>query len=406
MGTNRIKVLQLSPQFPFPADDGGKIGISSILKCFAAKGFDVDFVSFISEKVHPLDIVEAEKYANVFFIEHSTKNTAKRIFHSLFSRTSLYISKHINPNVQQQLKQIIGNNHYDFVHADHSSMCLLGLYAKSLTNAPLGLRLHNVEHKIWERYADSLPKNSLKQLYIQHQANLLTNDEKYLFPKADICFPITDVDKYDAMKIAPYGKYVTASAGVYPEEWKVDPNIHRNPREIVLATVYSWIHNVDGVIWFLDNVFPRLIEIYPNVTLTLIGKNPPRVLQKYQDKAINIIGYVPKVQPYLNKASLYIAPLFVGSGIRIKILEAMAIGLPVIATSVAAEGINGNDANGLFIRNGIEEWVDTIVHLLENPANTENLRAKAQSFINENYSWEKNIGIMIEEYTKLFSKQI
>lgn len=406
MSKNNIRVLQLSPQFPFPSDDGGKIGIASILKCFAAKGFDIDFVSYVPEKVHPTDIKEAEKYANVFFIEHSTRNTPEKIFSSLFHHTSLYISKHINSNVQRQLKQIIGNNHYDFIHADHSSMCLLGLYAKSLTNAPLGLRLHNVEHKIWERYADSLPINSPKRWYIRHQANLLTNDEKFLFPQADICFPITDVDKMDAMKIAPNGNYVTASAGVYPEEWEIDPKIIRNPREIVIATVYSWVHNVDGVLWFIENVLPRLKEVYPDVSLTLIGKNPPSVLQKYSDKGVNIMGYVHKVQPYLNKAALYIAPLFVGSGIRIKILEAMAIGLPVVATSIASEGINGNDENGLFIRDGVEEWTDTIVSLLEKPENTAPLRTKAQSYIRENYSWNKNIDIMIEEYFKLISKQI
>jgi glycosyltransferase involved in cell wall biosynthesis len=406
MSSNNIRVLQLSPQFPFPADDGGKIGISSILKCFAEKGFEIDFVSYISNKVHPTDIKEAEKYANVYFIEHSTKNTPEKIFSSLFQNTSLYIQKHINCDVQHQLKSIISDNHYDFIHADHSAMCLLGLYAKSLTNAPLGLRLHNIEHKIWERYADSLPKNSPKGLYIRHQANLLKNDEKFLFPQADICFPITEVDKRDAMQIAPEGKYVTASAGVYPEEWEMDPSIIRNPHEIIIATVYSWVHNVDGVLWFIENVFPKIKEVYSDVTLTLIGKNPPSDFQKYTDKGVNVIGYVPKVQPYLNKAALYIAPLFVGSGIRIKILEAMAIGLPVIATSVASEGINGNDQEGLFIRDRVEEWVDTIVSLLKEPENTEHLRIKAQTFIRENYSWKKNVDIMINEYIKLISKQI
>lgn len=405
MGTNNIRVLQLSPQFPFPPDDGGKIGISSILKCFAAKGFDVDFVSYASDKIHITDIQEAEKYANIFFIEHSTKNTPERILASLFHGTSLYIRKHINSDVQRQLKKIINNNHYDFIHADHSAMCLLGLYAKSLTSAPLGLRLHNIEHKIWERYADSLPKNNPKNWYIRHQANLLRNDEKYLLPQADICFPITEVDKRDAIQIAPNGNYVTASAGVYPDEWQIDTSIKRNPHEIVIATVYSWVHNVDGVLWFIENVFPRLKEVYPDVTLTLIGKNPPSDLQKYADWGVNIIGYVPKVQPYLNKAALYIAPLFVGSGIRIKILEAMAIGLPVVATSIASEGIYGNDEKGLFIRNGVEQWTDTIVSLLKEPENTEHLRAKAQSFIRENYSWNKNIDIMINEYIKLVSKQ-
>lgn len=104
MRKSSIKVLQLSPQFPFPSDDGGKIGIASILKCFAAKGFEVDFVSYASDKVHPTDIKEAEKYANVFFIKHSTKNTPERIFASLFHGTSLYIRKHINSDVQHQLK--------------------------------------------------------------------------------------------------------------------------------------------------------------------------------------------------------------------------------------------------------------------------------------------------------------
>jgi len=170
MAESKLKILQLAPRFPFPEDDGGKIGIASCLKELHRAGCEVDFVTFSEENIPIVLQEECKKYCNLFIIKHSTYNSPKRIFTSLFKSKALYFDKHINSNIKKQLKEIIGDKEYDIIHADHSAMGELGLYAKELTGAKLGLRLHNIEWKIWHRYVSTLIPYSPKAIYLKHQA--------------------------------------------------------------------------------------------------------------------------------------------------------------------------------------------------------------------------------------------
>ena len=182
---------------------------------------------------------------------------------------------------------------------------------------------------------------------------------------------------------------MTVSPGVNPIEWNPDSAVKRNPFEMILATNYTWIHNVNALRWFVDNVLPIVRKSIPNAQLSLIGKNVPDWLKEYSNKGVNIIGYVDKVQPYLNRANIYISPLFVGSGIRFKILEAMSMALPVVASPIAAEGINASSNDALFICDSYNEFAEVIIELFNNINKTRMFGTNARNFILENYSWKR-----------------
>jgi glycosyltransferase involved in cell wall biosynthesis len=240
-----------------------------------------------------------------------------------------------------------------------------------------------------------------KRIYIGHQAMLLRNHEKQLYSDVDVCFAITEKDKASALKLAPTANVVVAGPGVNADEWDPDPEVKRNPQEMILATTYKWVHNVDALKWFLDNVLPIVREKIPGAYLTLLGKEPPEWLESYKSKGLNLVGYVPEVQPYLNRAGIYIAPLFVGAGIRIKILEAMAMQLPVVATPVSAEGIKAGEKEGLFISARPEEFAARIIRLMTDEPMRAAAGISARRYVLENFSWERNVRIMLDEYGKL-----
>lgn len=400
----KIKILQLAPRFCFPDDDGGKIGIANIFKEFFEQGADVTFFSFSKEKIPHSAIEQAEKYGEVIIYNHSTENTALRIIASFLKRKSIYISKHSGKQVKRAIHEILKRTEFDIIHVDHSCMAPLGIYARSIRKIPLGLRLHNIEWLIWKRYADNLPYWRPKRVYVKQQAEELKNAEKKLYPKMDVCFTVTGKDKERAAALAPDANVVVASAGVDTAEWMPDDSIARNRYEMILATNYHWIHNVDAVRWFIHNVLPIVRKKIPEAALTLIGKNAPGWMNDYKDKGVNLMGYVSKVQPYHNRANVYIAPLFVGSGIRIKILEAMAMGLPVVATPVSAEGIAATSGDGLYIAAEAEEFARNIMDLLSNYDNARSAGKAARQFVLKEYSWKKNVGIMLDEYNKLLDK--
>ena len=397
-----MRILQLSPQFPYPTDEGGKIGIANIYMNFSRLGADVTFFTF-EEPGSPIrqeHKAEAEKYGKLVLFPHSTRNTKARIIKSFLTDTSIYLKKHNNRSIEEFFDKFIKENKFDIIHADHTGMMPLALYVQSITGLPLGLRLHNVEYMIWKRYGEKLNLFNPLKLYINRQASILRLAEKNLISRADICFSVSVTDMERAEKLNPKAKVITAIAGVSEGDWQPDPEMVRNPYELIHATVYNWIHNIDAIKWFIDNVMPEVNRLLPESRLKLLGRNAPAWLGDYRNIGVDPVGYVDSVHPYLNRANIYIAPLFVGSGIRIKILEAMAMELPVIATPVSAEGIYATEKDGLFIVDNAKEFADKIIFLAENYEYARTLGKKAREFVLNNFTWEKSVSIMYDEDRK------
>jgi len=401
----KLKILQIAPKFPFPIDDGGKISIANILKEFALQGCEVTFFVYNNEKLDESAIDEAKRYSNLIICKHSTKNTMFRIAKAVFKSKSLIMDKHISKKVIKKLDEVIAGCEFDIIHCDHSYMAPLGLHVKKITGKPVGLRLHNLEWRIWSRYAEHLPAYHPKRLFVERQARLLKAEETELMSRVDVCFTITDIEKKMALAMSPNSNLVVAGAGVQADEWTpYDGSLKRNPYEMIHATTYRWVHNVDAIKWFIHDVLPKVRAKFPSAVLTLIGKDAPDWLYDYKDKGVNVIGYVEKVQPYLNMASVYVAPLFVGGGIRIKILEAMAMQLPVVASTVSAEGIKAGETDGLVIADSAQEFAEKIEYFFRNKDKVRMAGAAARKYILKEHSWSKNVAIMLTEYDNILRK--
>lgn len=401
-----MKILQLAPRFPFPTDDGGKIGIANIYKEFSRGGADVTLVAYESAIPGAAAMEEAYEFGRPIIIKHSTANTPARIFRAFAGFHSIYIRKHYNNAIKNELNKLLVRENFDIVHADHSCMAPLALFAARYMGVPAGLRLHNIEWLIWKRYAEKLSPYQISNLFVRQQASLLRKEEQKLYAKMDICFAITEEEKKSALELSPEANVVVASAGVNAEEWKPDMDIERNPYEMVLATIFHWRHNRDAVRWFIDKVLPLVRREVPEAFITLIGKEAPPWLSNYKSKGVNPIGYVDNVQPYYNRAGINVAPLFVGAGIRIKILEALAMELPVVATDLSAEGISEKFSKnaigeGLYLANEAGSFADCIIDLMNNPEKARRAGRKAREFVVSEYSWEKNVGIILDQYKKL-----
>ena len=401
-----MKILQLSPQFPFPPDDGGRIAIANLTKEFSKGGHDVTLFCLGDKAPLPTELHEAKRYAKVVMCNHSTENTLLRKVAAGLLPISIYMQKHIGSQVLKDITDVMKREKFDIIHTDHSCMAPAALFAKQLAentsqNIPIGLRLHNVEWIIWQRYADELKSGSMKHWYIERQAKLLRDAEMKYYPMMDVCFAVSEKDREEALKLSSEANVVIAPHGITPDDWNVDESVIRNEKEIIIATTYKWVHNVEGVRWFFENVLPLVQSEVPDARLTLIGKNPPDFFKDWKEQGVDVIGYVDKVQPYMNRASVYIAPLFVGSGVRIKILEAMAMALPVVATPIAREGIIGGESEGLFTGANAEEFARMVIHLLENPseARKAGLAARAHTF--EMYTWQSSAKIMLDTYQAL-----
>lgn len=400
-----MRILQLAPQFPFPSDDGGKIGISNIYYQFLKQGYEVEMICTSRFPIDNEQINKYKKEGNINIVLLDSRNTKLRVLKYFLMNKSMYIEKQYRSNLMQVIESLVDMSTIDIIHADHSNMAKLAIQLSKKYDKPIGLRLHNIEYLIWERFYRGLSKFSPKKLFIGQQFHLLKKLELKFISDSDVAFAITKQDQSLIKKLLPNSNIEVASAGVDVDLWRPDFNCSRVPNSLVIATNFNWFHNVNAVRWFLDRVLPKLREIYPNFQLKIIGKNPPSDFNKYISVGAKNIGYVDDVKPYFNQSKVYIAPLFVGGGIRIKILEAMAMGLPVIATDISAEGIEANNEQGLIRANSEEEYFNQIKILFDNEDLRIELGKKARDFILANHTWKSNVAIIINSYSKLVSSK-
>ena len=393
----------MRPASHFLPTTAAKIVIANTFMGLAKAGADVTLFCFSDEAYTPDQLAYAEQFGKVIMYNHSIRNTPKRMLKAFFSRTPIYLNKYISREMLDFLSDLCEKENFDAIQAEHTCMAPHAYFLRDKFNLPVGLRLHNVEYLIWQRYADVLSWLSPAKTFVLQQSKLLKSKETEIYNQADICFAISEIERQKALKLAPKANVVLSSVGVDFDVWKVNHDIVREPNTLVLATTYKWVHNVDGLDWFLEKVLPKVKSAIPNVKLKLIGKNPPEKYSLMGDN-IDVVGYVDDVAPHLNSASVYIAPLFVGAGIRIKILEALAMELPVVATEVSAEGINAGKENGLFVTDNPDTYADYVIALLKDSAKARQLGKNACDYIKENFSWEKNVGIMYDFYKTAISK--
>lgn len=399
--TRKLKILQLSPRFPFPLDDGGKIGIANIFINFKKLGAEPFLFCFKDDEINQSALDEAQTYGKVHIYPHIPKNSLHNALHAFATNKSLYICKHYSQKALDFLTNLCEQEHFDIIHCDHTAMARLGIELGKKFYIPVGLRLHNIEHLIWERYANHLDAINPLKLFAKQQAKALKKAEIELINKCDVCFTITHEEELYAKSLAPNAKIKLASIGVDLQKFFYVPAAQREQRTLVIATTYKWKPNVDGLLWFIENVMPIIKKELSGVKLNLYGKGLPEELKNYSHLGVCPVGYVPDIVPHLQKATLYIAPLFVGAGIRIKILEAMATGLPVVATSIAADGISASKTDGLIKADSAEETAKNIICLLKNHQMRAILGEAASKFVKNNFSWESNVSLMLQEYNKL-----
>ncbi len=400
--------MQISPQVPFPSTDGGKISIYNSFKNFSKLGAEVTLLCYTNVEIEKKNKIEINKYGNLKLFNHDLTNSKIRIIKSLFKTQSLYFSKYVDGNIFKYIDNIMSQNDYDVVHCDHSAIGQIGAYIKEKYNLPVGLRLQNIEYIIWRRYAEELKNGNLidklKYLYLLDQSNLIQYEETLLLKKLDAFFTISEVDTNRAKELNPSANIKNALGGVDTTNWKINLDRKKN-FTIVLATNYNWIHNVNGLKWFLDEVFPIIVNTIPKVVFKIIGVNPPEWLSKYKDKFknINVMGLVDNIYEEVSAASVCISPLFVGSGIRIKILESLSCGVPVVSTKVGAEGIIADEEKGLFVHDEPKEFAQSCIDMINFFDHNVQIGKEGRKLVKEQYSSFKSAEVMYNEYKRLLS---
>lgn len=399
-----IKILQISPQVPLPSDDGGKISIYGITKCLSERGHEIHFVCYRKEADEKWAQKKLSEVCKPYLLNVNTQNKLLPALGNLPSKIPYNVSKFIRKEMKQFLKEFFSKNQVDIIHIDNLHMAWCIDEIKKYCDAPIVLRQHNLEMKIMQRFSDNT-KNPLLKVFAKVQARKFMSYEPEMCLKMDMCLMITKQDELELLALNKKIKTKTLSVGVEDSLFKIFQTDYERFSLFHIGNL-NWLPNKDGLDWFIEKVLPLIVKQIPEVKLYVYGKNVDKIsIPEELNENIIGIGYVENIWTEILNKNLAIVPLRIGSGIRIKIIELLAAGYPVISTSIGKEGLNLSTGHDLLVADSPELFADNIVSFFLEKFDRESIIKNGREKIFEEYSWSK-IGDNLEKlYINLINQK-
>ena len=375
--------------------------MNSIITGLLEAGHQVKIMAVNSEKFHVKESDIPEEYkrkTGIELINVDLRVRPAKALLNLFTKKSYHVERFVSKDFRNRLIEVLKHEHFDVVQLE---MLFMAPYVEDIrdhSKAMIVMRAHNVEHKIWERIAKET-KFFLKRWYINHLAKTLKEYELSALETVDGIAAITRKDA------AYFRKYcskpiIDIPYGVYPEEFTPKYEIEGKPKFYHIGSM-NWMPNEEGIRWFIDEVLPKTIEKVLDFVYHLAGRNMPEWLKEMKNPHIDVIGEVPDAKEFVSKNDVAIVPLLSGSGIRIKIIESMAMGKTVITTRVGAEGILYDEEVNLIIAENKAKMVEAIRSINENPQIAVKIGQAARKLVEETYDNRKIIARLLMFYEQI-----
>lgn len=393
-----MKILQFTKKTPIPPKDGESIAIHQLSQAFVENGCALTVLSMLTPKHPTADQKQAIKNVDYQNIKIDTSLSVFDLLKNIVQSEKPYITERFfKTEVEQKLIELLQQNTFDVIQLES---VFLGDYIDTIrkySKANIVLRAHNVEHQIWQRMAKKM--SYLKRMYLQKiMIPRLQKMEEIVAKKVDYILCISALD-------AQFFKQKTAYVPVrtLPATYQVQ-KITPLPKTFNIGFIggLDWQPNLQGIKWFLNNVWQTFSKENPQAILNLAGRNFPQELYDLQNENLFIFGEVADAKAFTLQNSAMIVPILSGSGMRIKIVEAMALGRTVISTSVGAEGINYTNQKDIFIANSATEWIKTLKNLMQNPSLLEQTAYNAQKIVEKDHDIEILGAELVQHYKTLW----
>ncbi len=344
-----MKILQLCHKPPFPPKDGGCLAISNISCGLADSNVELDILTIETEK-HPFkqsDVPEAYRdKINISAVHVDTSLNLVDAFSSLITSDSYNISRFFTPDVDMKLTEILRSKKYDIIHLESLFVTPYIGTIRRLSKAKIVLRSHNLEFMIWERLALK-SGNRAKKTYLKVLAKQLKRYELATLNDVDGLVSISFEDEEKYKLIQPNLKTINIPFGVDMSDYSSTESF--KPKSFFHLGSLEWKPNLEGVKWFLKNVWPVYHAKSPESVFLLAGRNIPEEFSQKNIPGVQVVGEVDNAQDFIKSAGTMIVPILAAGGIRVKIIEGMALKVPIISTSVGAEGIHFENNKHILI---------------------------------------------------------
>lgn len=384
-----MKILWVKAGGLVPLDRGGKIRSYHILRNLSRR-HDVTFFTFYEEHQNDthseLDQVFARVICHPLRLSHpkSVGGLARYARH-FFSRQPYQIVKYCMPQVAASLIQLLQRERFDVIVCDF--LVTAGVIPWHLT-CPKVLFTHNVEAIIWKRHFE-VARNPLWKAICWREYWATAWAERRYLDLADHVLAVSNTDRDLFAQLIRPAKITVIPTGVDVRYFRPEV-VEEQANTLVFTGSMDWMPNEDGIFYFVKEIFSLIRNRIPNTTLTVVGRRPSaRLLELAKTtEGVQVTGAVEDIRPYVHRGSIYIVPLRVGSGTRLKIFEAMAMGKAVVSTSIGAEGLPVRPGRDIMIGDTPNEFASAVIDILQDPVRRTDLGRAAHDLVSQQHSWD------------------
>lgn len=384
-----MRVLLLTQVLPYPPDSGPKVKTYYVLK-YLAERHDVTLVSFVrdTDKVEHVEHLKSlcKKVVTVP-ITRSPVMDLQFLGKSLLTNQPWMMVRDEREDMQAVLADLAKTTDFDVVHADQLNMAQ---YALPFTKSRKVLDLHNALWVLYKRLSETLPLTKPMKYILMRDWRLLKQYEGQMCRTFDAVLAVSQEDKLALIEAGARLDMTVIPIAIDTDEQAQIPRQPRSPHIVHIGTMY-WPPNIAGITWFLDEIYPLVKQQVPDVRCTLIGARPPASItdRAKADSSLTVTGYVEDPIPYLADSSMMVVPLKAGGGMRVKILNALSQGIPMVSTTVGCEGINVTNGEDILVADSPEDFADATTRLLTNSILNRQITEKGRTMVVNTYDYRQ-----------------
>lgn len=395
-----MRILQLMNKVPWPPKDGGAIACLNMTKGFSMLGHEVTVLSMNTSKHHirikdmPADV---RSKADFRLVEvPASINWIEATLNLLFSRLPYNAQRFISDEFSQELAKLLTEKSFDVIQLEGLYLCPYIPVIRKYSKALIAYRAHNIEYEIWERTATL--SEGLRSRYLRNLSKRIKRFEVSYLNSYDLLVPITDRDGIILDKLGNTKPRHTSQTGIdfaslVPTARKLEfPSLFH-------IGALDWAPNQEGLIWFFNQCWPKIHQENPDLKFYLAGRNAPEWFERIiKLDGVVYLGEINDAYDFINSKAVMVVPLFSGSGMRIKIIEGMALGKPIVTTDIGTEGIPTENGKNILIANDADRFTDAITQLINDRELSNRIGKSAIGFIQEKFDNLSQAEALVEFY--------
>lgn len=396
-----MKILHILPYIPVPTTFGGALRIFHLLK-HNTEHHDVTVLAYgEASKESELRAVLGSGLRKVVLRPRPLARVYRRLgqFYSLWTSHSYFYYVGHTRYMQEAIDACCEEEQFDVIQTEFSIMGSFELPSGAVKI----LDAHNVEYDNFRRMALN-GHTPLRSFFYKQEFTKSFFEELDVCRRHDAMFVTSERDKGMFDEHLPGLRKFVIPNGVDPEYFR--PGSQRpRPFSIVFTGMMGYVPNYDGMMYFLDVIFPLILKKVPQASVVIVGNKPPAALVKRARHNITVTGFVADVRPYVWDASVYVVPLRMGSGTRLKVLEAMAMRKPIVTTTIGCEGIDVRHGESALVVDEPEAFADSVIELFHNEVLRNRLADKGEELVRDSYQWPI-VGRKVEEAYRVLREPV